>query len=101
MNLIDVLTLLAIAVVIWVFWQHRQQAESASRHAQHYCKQQQLQFLDVRREHTRWSFKGRQPGWRATFILGFSSDGETRYEGTLELHNQQLIGVSLPPYRVP
>ncbi|RUO77314.1 DUF3301 domain-containing protein [Idiomarina seosinensis] len=101
MNLVDVLVLLAIVLVGWVFWQHRQQSESADRHARYYCKQQQLQFLDVRRDKTRWSFKGRQPGWRATFKMGFSSDGETRYEGNLELHNQQLIGVDLPAFREP
>ncbi|MGM0480627.1 MAG: DUF3301 domain-containing protein [Pseudomonadota bacterium] len=101
MMLFDVLLLLLIALFVWVFWQHRQQSESAYRHAARYCKQQRLQLLDVRRDTTRWSFKGRQPGWRATFKMGFSSDGETRYEGDLELHNQQLIGVQLPPFRDP
>jgi hypothetical protein len=101
MSLLDVLLLLGLLLLGWIFWQHRQQSESAYRHAAHYCKQQGLQLLDVRRDRTRWSFKGRQPGWRVTFKMGFSSDGETRYEGDLELHNQQLIGVELPPFRVP
>ncbi|WP_322407340.1 DUF3301 domain-containing protein [Idiomarina sp. PL1-037] len=101
MNLLDVIVLLALATAIWVFWQHRQQSESAQKHALFYCKQQGLQFLDIRREDTRWSFKGSQPGWRSTFKMGFSSDGETRYEGDLTLHNQRLVGVELPPFRIP
>ena len=33
--------------------------------------------------------------------MGFSSDGTSRYEGTLTLHNSQLIAVDLPPFREP
>ena len=101
MNLLDVIVFLVLLLAVWVFWQHRQQSESAQKHAIYYCKQQGLQFLDIRRDKTHWSFKGSQPGWRSTFKLGFSSDGETRYEGDLTLHNQRLIGVELPPCRVP
>ncbi|ASG66016.1 hypothetical protein CEW91_07600 [Idiomarina piscisalsi] len=101
MNLLDVIIFLVLLLAVWVFWQHRQQSESAQKHAVYYCKQQGLQFLDIRRDKTRWSFKGNQPGWRSTFKLGFSSDGETRYEGDLTLHNQKLVGVELPPFRMP
>ena len=101
MNLLDVIVFLDLLLAVLVFWQHRQQSESAQKHAIYYCKQQGLQFLDIRRDKTHWSFKGSQPGWRSTFKLGFSSDGETRYEGDLTLHNQRLIGVELPPFRVP
>ena len=101
MSLLDVIIFLVLLLAVWVFWQHRQQSESAQKHAVYYCKQQGLQFLDIRRDKTRWSFKGSQPGWRSTFKLGFSSDGETRYEGDLTLHNQKLVGVELPPCRMP
>lgn len=101
MTLLDVIVFLGLLAAVWVFWQHRQQAESAQKHAVYYCKQHSLQLLDIHRATTRWSFKGSQPGWRSTFKMGFSSDGETRYEGDLTLHNQRLIGVELPPFRMP
>ena len=100
-TLFDVLLFLLLLCVIWLFWQHRRQTEHAYQHALWYCKQQRLQMLDLEKVSTRWSFKGRHPGWRSRFVMGFSSDCTSRYEGTLTLHNSQLIAVDLPPFREP
>lgn len=99
--LIDVVILLLLVLVISLFWQLRKQSEYATQQAQLYCKQHQLQFLDIAWEYGRPRKIGRHIGWFSRYRFGFSSDAETRYEGTLELLNIRLVDVKTPPYRIP
>lgn len=99
MNLTDLVLLLLLLVVVVLFWNWRRQEEQARHHAQRVCQQHELQLLDLARQSGRLVLH-RGPAWRAEFSFGFSSDGETRYEGVLTLHNLQLADVALPAHRV-
>jgi hypothetical protein len=100
-DLSSVLLLALIAVIAMLFWQRRQQNEFASAHAARYCKQEGLQLLDIARLRTRPVWLNRGPAWQADFVLGFSSDGQARYEGTMRMLNLQLQSVDLPVFREP
>lgn len=101
MMLLDAILLLAIAMVFWLFWQGRRQAEHARRYAQRYCQQHQLQFLDIAWRNGKLAKKGRHFGWLSNYDFAFSSDQQTRYEGELQLLNLRLVNITTPPYRVP
>ncbi len=101
MILSDAIVLLCVALVIVLFWQGRRQAEYARRYAQQYCKQNQLQFLDIAWKRGRIAKIGRHIGWLSDYEFAFSSDGESRYEGNISLINLRLRDVSTPPYRLP
>ncbi|MGX5914357.1 DUF3301 domain-containing protein [Aliidiomarina sp. Khilg15.8] len=100
-DLSSVLLLALIAVIAMLFWQWRQQNEFAHAHAARYCKQEGLQLLDIARIRGRLVWTKRGLAWRADFILGFSSDGQSRYEGTLRLLNLRLQGIDMPVFREP
>lgn len=100
-DLSSVVLLALVALVALLFWQRRQQDEYAHAHAMRYCKQEQLQLLDIARIQGRLIWTRRGPAWQADFILGFSSDGQSRYEGTLRMLNLQLQRVDLPVFREP
>lgn len=99
-NLLDVVLLLGLFLAGALFWNWRRQDEWARQHAAFVCKQNQIQLLDVARANGRPTFQGGL-AWRAQFHFGFSSDGESRYEGLLTLHNLRLEAVQLPPHRMP
>lgn len=100
-DLSTVILLALISSIAAVFWQFRRLGERAQSYAQHYCKQHQLQYLDLARQHGRFTMGKRGPVWQTAFSFGFSSDRENRYEGELIFANTQLVKVSLPVYRVP
>lgn len=100
-DLSSVLLLAGISVVVALFWQFRRLGERAQSYAQHYCKQHQLQYLDIARHSGNFILHRRGPVWKTTFSFGFSSDKEHRYEGQLIFANTRLVEVKMPVYRVP
>ncbi|RUO42291.1 DUF3301 domain-containing protein [Pseudidiomarina aestuarii] len=101
MMLADVILLLGLCFGGYLFWQGRRQAEAAQQHARRYCQQEGLQFLDLAWQASRPHRWGRRMGWQSRYNFGFSSDGESRYEGEITLLNLSLQRVSTPPYRLP
>ncbi|WP_113906209.1 DUF3301 domain-containing protein [Aliidiomarina celeris] len=97
-ELLNVLWLLCAATAGALFWNWRRQDEWARKYAAHVCKKNDLQLLDVARQTGRFRYQ-KGWAWQAEFSFGFSSDGESRYEGTLTLRNLHLAGVQLPPHR--
>lgn len=98
MNLTELVVLLTLIFLGYLFWQWRMQEEFARQHAEALCKRYQLQFLDIARESGRPRFRPRT-GWEATFVFGFSSDNQSRYEATIVLMNRHLRDYKLPTYR--
>ncbi|MCC5856275.1 MAG: DUF3301 domain-containing protein [Idiomarina sp.] len=97
-DLWNILILLGLFIFAASFWNWRRQDEQARLHALALCKHHKLQFLDIARIKGFPTLTG-GPGWQATFQFGFSSDGESRYEGTLLMRNLRLVDVELPVYR--
>ncbi|RWU12314.1 DUF3301 domain-containing protein [Pseudidiomarina gelatinasegens] len=101
MVLADAIALLLVGFVVLIFWQGRRQAEQARRYVEQYCKQQQLQFLDIAWQGGRPAKLQRHLGWLSRYEFGFSSDGESRYNGQATLLNMRLVEITTPPHRVP
>lgn len=97
---IDFLLLFILVGIAVGFWLWRKQDEFARNHAIRICQRNHLQLLDIARKKSYPSFKY-GISWLAQYQFGFSSDGETRYEGQLELRGFRLSHSELPPYRVP
>lgn len=100
-DLSTIVVLAFICAVAALFWQFRRLGERAQRYASQYCKQHQLQYLDIARQSGSLKISKRGPLWQTTFSFGFSSDRENRYEGELIFANTHLVKVSMPVYRVP
>lgn len=100
-DLSTVMLLAFISVIVALFWQFRRLGERAQSYALNYCKQHQLQYLDIARQRGSLKISKRGPLWQTTFSFGFSSDRENRYEGELVFANTQLVKVHMPVYRVP
>lgn len=100
-DLTTVLLLMLVAVIALLFWQLRQQSERAHFFAVQFCKQNQLQLLDISRRSGKLSWQKQGPAWLADYNFGFSSDHEQRYEGTLRMANLQLRKIDTPVFREP
>jgi len=101
MVLADALLLLILLFIALLFWQGRRQAEIARVHAQRYCQQHQLQFLDIAWQGGKIARHGRHIGWLSRYQFAFSSDREHRYEGEIQMLNLRLLKVDTPVYRMP
>ncbi|RUO36306.1 DUF3301 domain-containing protein [Aliidiomarina sanyensis] len=97
-NLLELVVLLSLLLLGYLFWQWRMQEEFARQHAEALCKRYKLQFLDIARHSGRPRFRPRT-GWEATFVFGFSSDSQSRYEATVILMNRHMLDYTLPTYR--
>lgn len=97
----NIYLLLIASLFIWFFWSLRKIEEMAVKHANHYCEQQQLQFIALARLGVRFRFNKRLgPHLLTNFALEFSSDGESSYTGELTMKGLKLDRVELPPYRL-
>ncbi|MBL0709943.1 MAG: DUF3301 domain-containing protein [Colwellia sp.] len=93
--------LLFFCLICWYFIYLRKLAEAARKHANHYCDQNNLQFIAIARRSSRLVFT-KQHGliWLSLFDVEFSGDGESNNNATLTLFGLKLDNVKIPPYRV-
>lgn len=93
--------LLFAFLICWYFIYLRQISETGRKHAQQYCKKEQLQFIAIARQYTRLSFN-KQDGLfvKSAFDFEFSGDGESSFQGILFLKGNKLDSVELPAYRI-
>lgn len=100
-SLIDILVLVGILSVCFQFWQLRQQAEVANKHAKRYCEQNSLQFISCARKKTRLQFfKKKLVEWQSQYEFEFSGNGEDANRGWLVMQDNLLSDISAEPYRV-
>ena len=93
--------LLLICLICWYFIYLRKVSEAALRHANHYCKQSQLQFIAIARRSSRLTFnKNHGLVWFSVFDIEFSGDGESSNIAILSLYGLTLDNIVIPPYRV-
>ena len=100
MTLLELTLWLAIGFISYQFWRIRGISESTNTYLKQYCEKHQLQLLSVARAQTRLSFKFGKPDWNSVFMFEFSSNGEDRYSGEVELVGKRVIRTEVPPHRV-
>ncbi|MGJ8691193.1 MAG: DUF3301 domain-containing protein [Thalassotalea sp.] len=97
----NIYILLFVLVIFWYFIYLRKVAEMGKYHAQQYCKQENLQFIDVARRSSKLRFN-KQFGihWLSDFDFEFSGDGESKYKAEIIMRGLKLENIDVPPYRV-
>ncbi|MFC3031663.1 DUF3301 domain-containing protein [Pseudoalteromonas fenneropenaei] len=99
--MITLWTLLLASGIIALFWMSRIVADAAKRHAEHQAKQLNVQLLSVACKKWRPGIvRGGKPGIKSEFMFEFCSDGNTVYQGSLQLENERLVKIDVPPYRM-
>lgn len=99
-SLTDILFLLLMIVIIAQFWRIRAISEAANRFVNHYCEQQNLQFISIARSRTRVGIVRGKPDWKTQFTFEFSGNGEDKYQGVVEMEGLREVSTIVPPYRV-
>ncbi|MGL6530320.1 DUF3301 domain-containing protein [Aeromonas hydrophila] len=95
----EMFAILLLILGAGAFWHQRRQAELAWQYMRRYCQHHDLQLLSLARSHRALAH---QPLRLLTYYeFEFSSDGESRYLGQLRMQGLQVVGVELPPHRVP
>lgn len=92
------------ALLIWLWWDGLGAKEIARRKGKQLCRDADLQFLDdtVMQSKLRVCFyQQKKLGIYRRFIFEFSSDGETRYEGYVDMFGHHVIASEMQPYRIP
>lgn len=96
----DLLAIIALALICFVFWQQRRQAELAKLMASKKCEQLELQLISVALK----GHKLRTPDgvwrWHSVYEFEFSSLGDDCYQGTLIMQGFHLMKFDVPPHRM-
>ena len=95
----EMLGSLALMAIAGAFWLQRRQAELAWQYMRRYCQHHDLQLLSLAR--SRREVAGKPLRLLTHYQFEFSSDGESHYQGTLKMQGLHVIGVELPPHRIP
>jgi len=100
MELLNIIGLLILVFVGWLFWQTRLLAETAKQATNEYADKHGLQILTLARLSLKPSRnpKGRFC-WKAQYQFEFSSDGESYYIGNVIVNGTQVISIDTPAYR--
>lgn len=99
----DWLWLGVLVALLWYWWDTVRTKELARLAGLRACQQAQVQFLDdtvARRQiRLRRNTRGRMQ-LRRLYGFEFTSDGEHRYQGRIEMQGQQVRRVDMDPYRI-
>ncbi|NRA56000.1 MAG: DUF3301 domain-containing protein [Gammaproteobacteria bacterium] len=100
MSLIEIIALLALGLIGWLFWQTRSMAELAKKAVNEHCDKFSLQLLAIARITLKPSRNKRGNFcWRATYQFEFSSDGDSLYVGYLVINGDIIVKIDTPVYR--
>jgi len=102
MGLFEIIALLVLSLVIWLFWQTRVMAECARSAVDDYCEQYGLQVLTIARIKLQPSRNSNGHFcWQGTYQFEFSSDGESYYLGQATINGIVVVSIDTPAYRQP
>ncbi|GLT17321.1 hypothetical protein GCM10007938_10980 [Vibrio zhanjiangensis] len=96
----DLLAIMVLFLIAFVFWQQRRQAELAKEIATRRCKQLDLQLLSIALKGHYVKMPDGRWCWHSIYQFEFSSLGDDYYQGQLVMRGLQLIRVQVPPHRM-
>ncbi|WP_318496337.1 DUF3301 domain-containing protein [Photobacterium leiognathi] len=97
----NLLGILLVAIIAFLFWQQRRQTELAQYFIEQRCKNMGLQLLSFARGKHKLKDHNGEWGWRTVFIFEFSADGHDAYQGYLEMKRLRASHFFIPPHRLP
>ncbi len=103
MLLSDVVVILILCVLAWLWWLDRGFKQSAYLKCKHYCDNANVTLLDenihIKKIGLRKNSKGQWVIYRC-FRFEFTSTYEQRYEGSMETLGKNVINIKLAPHRI-
>jgi len=100
MELLNIIGLIGLLFVGWLFWQTRLLAETAKLATTEYAEKHGLQILTLARLSLKPSRNERgRFCWKAQYQFEFSSDGESYYIGNIIVNGKRVISIETPAYR--
>ena len=103
MNLRSLFMLTLVALAAWWWMRAREQKELAIHATARRCEELSLKLLDqtvaLKRTRLARDAKGRIRVLRV-YVFDFTSSGEDRYQGEIELMGWQVLAIRFPPHRV-
>ncbi|WP_394145331.1 DUF3301 domain-containing protein [Vibrio atypicus] len=96
----DLLAILGLTVVCFLFWQQRRQAELAKSIANRKCEQMDLQLISVALKGHKLKTPDGVWRWHSIYQFEFSSLGDDCYQGSLTMQGFHLTKIDLPPHRM-
>ena len=96
----DLLAILGLALICFVFWQQRRQGEIAKTIATRKCEQLDLQLVSVALKGHKLKTPDGSWRWHTLYQFEFSSLGDDCYQGEIIMQGFHLLRVNLPPHRM-
>lgn len=93
-------SILALLLLGYLFWQQRRQSELAKMIIAKKCEQLDLQLLSVAFSAHKLKTPDGVWRWHTLYQFEFSSLGDDRYHGELQMSGFKAIGIHLPPHRL-
>ncbi|QUJ66915.1 DUF3301 domain-containing protein [Photobacterium sp. GJ3] len=97
----NLLGILAIAILGWLFWQQRRQSELAQQYIGLRCKQLGLQVLSVARGSHQFKDKHGRWRWQTVYLFEFSANGADAYQGYATFKGMRPVQFDVPPHHMP
>lgn len=104
LELADLFWLSLTAMVCYAWWNNLQRREFATRAVRQYCKREGVQLLDesIALEKIRLA---RDPDHGRVILVRqyqfyFTSTGDERYSGKVQMHGRRLQQIDLAPHRI-
>lgn len=102
-HLINLLLFGMFAAALSLWWNTLGVKPIALRAAQRHCEEMGVQLLDesivLRKIRLKRDGQGAMRGWRS-FSFEFSTTGDIRYRGKVELLGKRVINIQLEPHRI-
>ena len=103
-DLYSLIWMSAILILALLWWHNLKARELALKQVKHYCNRQGLQLLDQSVALRRLSFGRTRSGHislKRRYGFEFTSTGDERYQGTIELLGARLQSIEVDAHRVP
>jgi len=97
------LILIIISAVVWIWWEGLGAKELAHAEAKNLCIHSDVLLLDdtVALRRLRLSrHRSGKIGFYRRFVFEFTSDGDERYKGYIDMLGNQILQTHMEPYRI-
>ncbi|MEH6470027.1 MAG: DUF3301 domain-containing protein [Halopseudomonas sp.] len=104
LTLTDLVLYFALAIVAYIWWHGRGLKDSAFRVVKRYCDEQDLQLLDEGLVLNKVRIGRGETGMlclRRRYRFEFSTTGDERYVGTIDVLGTRIQSIKLDPHRMP
>ena len=102
--MINYIIFFSIVGIIWYWWNSVSAYEIAYREARAVCQRLDLQFLDDTLDVIKLRLCRHSKGYMQLcriYEFEFSSDGDSRYKGYININGQKLGGIDMDAYKIP